>query len=152
MEPIAQRIRDIRLPEPDFWWPPAPGWWLLGVAMLLLVLLIAGTLYWRGRLRRAALRELKGIRNRFEQDGDGRALAMALNLLLRRVAMAKYSREEVAACHGRAWLELLDRLGGGQWFSRGQGEVLLRAPYRPEIPFDGQALLRLVEVWIGEAT
>lgn len=152
MESVAERIRDIRLPEPDFWWPPAPGWWLLGAAGILLVLALGGYRYRRGRLRRAAMQELERIRSRFEQDRDERALAMALNLLLRRVAMARCSREEVAPLHGRAWLELLDRLGGRARFSQGQGEVLLQAPYRPGIRFDGEALLRLVEAWIREVT
>ena len=150
MEEVAERIRDIRLPAPDFWWPPAPGWWLLGVMLLLLALAIGGYL-WRGRaLRRQALGELEKIRHGFEQQGDTRALAMALNVLLRRVAMAKRSREEVASLQGRAWLELLDRLGGRQMFSQGVGEALLLAPYKPGTAFDAQALLRLVEEWIGE--
>ena len=36
-DPLAQ-LRDIHLPEPVSWWPPALGWWL--VAMTVMTLLI----------------------------------------------------------------------------------------------------------------
>ena len=32
------QLHDIHLPDPAGWWPPAPGWWIL--ALLLLALLI----------------------------------------------------------------------------------------------------------------
>ena len=148
MEEIVRQMRDIRLPEPHFWWPPAPGWWLLGILSGALLLGLGGFLYRRSRLRRLALGELEGIRQRFRQDGDRRELAMALNVLLRRVALARHPRREVAPLHGEAWLEFLDRTGGHSRFHHGPGRVLLQAPYTPEVPFDAEALLVLAEDWI----
>lgn len=148
---LADLIRDIRLPEPDFWWPPAPGWWVLGGGLILVVAGLAWFFYWKGRLRRAALGELERIRFRFEEDGDYRALAMALNMLLRRVAMARHSRRAVAPLHGRQWLEFLDRTGETAQFSRGAGRVLLEAPYVPQADFDARALLALVETWLRKS-
>ena len=31
-------LRDLHLPEPVGWWPPAPGWWIL---LLLVTTLLA---------------------------------------------------------------------------------------------------------------
>ncbi len=148
MEEIVQQMRDIRLPEPHFWWPPAPGWWLLGILSGALLLGLGMFLYRKSQLRRLALGELEGIRQRFRQDGDRRELAMALNVLLRRVALTRHPRREVAPLHGEAWLEFLDRTGGHSRFRHGLGRVLLQAPYAPEVPFDAEALLVLAEDWI----
>lgn len=82
-------LRDIHLPAPVSWWPLAPGWWLLLVALLLAVL---GLVLWRRgaptrRLRRAALAELGAIEVAYATAGDGHACAAALSRLLHRLAM-----------------------------------------------------------------
>ncbi|HCH75615.1 MAG TPA: DUF4381 domain-containing protein, partial [Pseudomonas sp.] len=45
MNPLDQ-LAPLISPDPISWWPPAPGWWLLG-----LVLLMALGLLWRLRHR-----------------------------------------------------------------------------------------------------
>jgi len=49
-------LRDIHLPAPLSWWPPAPGWWLL-LTLLVAIALLGGYLlhrYRRNALQRAA--------------------------------------------------------------------------------------------------
>lgn len=140
-------LRDIHLPEPIGWWPPAPGWWLLLFGALALVSL-AVWLWRRWRrvtVQKLALSELEAI----ERDvADAREQMQRLAILLRRVCLSAYPREEVAGLTGAAWLSFLDRQVGGHRFSEGVGRLLLEAPYRREIEADAASLLALCREWL----
>jgi len=152
MDPKTLPLRDIHLPEPVSWWPPAPGWWLL---LLSIALIIGGLWWWRRRdrhrrldLRQAALSYLRALRQGYDRDGDAPALAAGLSALLRRISLQVYPRTEVAGLTGEAWLAFLDRVLGDHRFTRGPGRVLEEAPYRRQPQIDAQALLALSEAWI----
>ncbi|MBQ0718988.1 MAG: DUF4381 domain-containing protein [Gammaproteobacteria bacterium] len=51
---MLEQLRDIHLPQAVHWWPPAPGWWLVGV--LLLALTIWLSRYLQARYRRQYFR------------------------------------------------------------------------------------------------
>jgi cbb3-type cytochrome oxidase subunit 3 len=146
-------LRGYHLPDPVSWWPPAPGWWLL--AGLLLVLAI-GLLWWalRRQRRRAAarqaLQELTELRAALETDQDRQAYVRGLSRLLRRFALTRFTRAEVAGLAGSEWMVFLDAHGGSGQFQEGEGRLLSEAPYRlgSEIPVE--RLGSLVEQWIRQ--
>lgn len=148
-DPLAN-LRDIHLPEPISWWPPAPGWWLL--ALFLLLVIVGLWSLWRYRRRqtprRAALAALARLRVDFQRDGDSTAAAAGISALLRRLALRYFPRNQVAGLVGEAWLQFLDRSGGNQQFSTGPGRTLIRAPYRPAETVEIEALLNVAEAWI----
>lgn len=132
-DPLAG-LRDWHLPGPVSWWPPAPGWWV--VAVLGLTLVIAVLAWWWPRRRRtaparAALAELKALRASLAREGDSRRFAAAISILLRRLALVRYPRDQVAGLAGPQWLAFLERTGGGSGFTKGPGLVLAEGPYRP---------------------
>jgi hypothetical protein len=149
-DPLAQ-LRDIHLPEPAGWWPPAPGWWFVAISLLIVVIFaIRIVKEWlaKGRFRREARLELKNLIGK--QDGmDDREFVEQINILLRRVAVHAYGRERVATLTGRKWLEFLDQTGKTTHFTSGEGEVLAEGHYRPEIRVDRSQLLPLIEKWLG---
>lgn len=140
-DPLAQ-LRPLHLPDAVGWWPPAPGWWLLAGLLLLLGVAL---LWWRRRsaLRRTALAELQRLQR--EQPDDAR-LVVALNLLLRRVALARFPRVQVAALSGDSWLQFLELHASG--FVNGPGRVLASGPYQPDCIFNRSELLALARQWI----
>jgi len=145
-------LRDIHLPDPLSWWPPAPGWWLL-LTLLVAIALLGGYLlhrYRRNALQRAAQQALHRIGEDYRQSGDARVLAQQLSILLRRVSLSCYPRRQVAGLTGRAWLSLLDRCLPGEEFQQGAGRVLIDAPYSLDSRVDGPALLQLCERWLRQ--
>jgi hypothetical protein len=145
VKPDLSQLRDIHLPPPVPWWPPAPGWWAL-LAMVLILSALGGWIYVlrrRGRWRGAALEELARLR------GAAPELAFReLSVLLRRVAISRFPRHEAAALTGEAWLSFLDRGLGGTEFRSGAGRALLSGPYAREAEWDAAALFDLCERWI----
>ncbi len=147
MSPAELPLRDIHLPEPVGWWPPAPGWWLL------LGFALTGAAAWawrawrrRTRVRRAALAELKRIERDYAAEGDVARLAQELSTLMRRAAITVEERRRVAGLTGEEWLAWLDRGLDGRPFSEGPGRCLAEAPYRPDAEeqvVDAVALLGL---------
>ena len=110
-------LHDIVLPVPVSYWPPAPGWWILALAMLAVAVILIVRLvarYRRNAYRRAALRELDAI----GPAVDG-ASAMHISAVLKRTALVAFPREQVAGLTGPAWLAFLDRTGHTEAFGRG---------------------------------
>ena len=71
-----------------------------------------------------------------------------VSTLLKRVALARYPRTDVASLTGQGWLDFLDRNGGAGRFADGPGKVLAEGPYAPAPTFDAEALLALTGDWI----
>lgn len=132
------QLRDIHLPAEPSAWPPAPGWWVLG--LLSLAVLVA--LLWllrrhlrRRRRQRLLIAELDRLQPR-SNDADAAPLYLAaLSQFLRRLARAV--RTDAASLRGAEWIQFLDRHGDG--FSAYAG-ALNDAAWRPQASVDVQAL------------
>jgi hypothetical protein len=103
-------LRDIHLPEAVSFWPLAPGWW---IAVGLFMALALAAHFYRGArrrsLKRAALAELAGIETSYQRSSDVSQLALEISVLLRRVALRRFRRHEVASLHGEDWAQFLLR-------------------------------------------
>ncbi|MDO3382204.1 DUF4381 domain-containing protein [Gilvimarinus algae] len=146
--PLAN-LRDIHTPEAIGWWPMAPLWWLL---IALLMLSLAALLYlWLRRRQRNRYRALaKSELGTLASIEDNKALARAINDLLKRTAIHAYGAD-CATLYGERWLRFLDAsLDGGQAFSQGPGSALGMNSYRPRPDIERQALLELTQRWLGQ--
>ena len=93
-DPLAQ-LRDIHLPEPIGWWPPAPGWWLLALVFLSALIYVA--LWWRQRrarlyFRRQAQHLLEACWRDYEQSGEDRVFLNVLLEILKRARLSASHR------------------------------------------------------------
>ena len=121
-------LRDIVVPEPVGFWPPAAGVWILaGVTCIGFALLIwRGYAVWKSRAyRRTGLARLAQIEGQLTSPGSEVAALRELSDLLKRVALAVFPRKQVAPLYGENWLRFLERTCHGCTFSVGPGKLLI---------------------------
>ena len=128
-DPASLPLREIHLPDSVGWWPPAPGWWLLPV---LLLLGLAAAWYARHLYRRRkfsavnmARKELAGIRSRYAADRDAGHCVRSVSGLLRRVSISVFPRAESAGLTGADWLAFLQS-GNSQQVTANREPTLAR--------------------------
>lgn len=151
------QLRDIHLPQNPELWPPAPGWWMLAIIVFIFLLWIAVRLfrYWkRYRLQKEIFSSLDELQQ--HSDEQTPQFLAEISVLLRRVALVKFPRQQVAALTGKHWLSFLDLHGGGGEYSNGVGSVLADGPYtrysEETGKVDRDALLSLTRKWIKHNT
>lgn len=146
MNPDLSQLHDIHLPTSVSWWPLAPGWWLL-LALLLVVLLLGYGFYRRYQRQRWRREALMLLRQLQQQSLTPKMLVVEYSQLLRRVAISRFPRTEVAALTGEQWLVFLDQQMKVPGFQR-QGRMLITAPYSATVKGDLEELSALCERWI----
>lgn len=147
-----QELRDVHLPDPISWWPPAFGWWMLILALVVVVGLVLWVRAYRQRTRprRVALAQLEQVKQHYAIHSDDQLAITQISHLLRRYALAVFSRAHVAGLSGQAWLKFLDTTGGTNQFSKGPGQSLRSGPYQAQGLASAADLLPLVERWIHQ--
>ena len=148
MDPNQLPLRDIHLPEAIGWWPLAPGWWIL---LVVFITGIIGLVFlWRkltGKtVKKIARLELASLRNNMKLTTLEKV--QALSVLLRRVCISSFPRNQAASLTGAAWLKFLDSHSKGQNFTQGAGKILVEAPYTRNINVDIECIFELCHDWI----
>ncbi len=149
-QPPQLDLKDIHLPDPINWWPPAIGWWILAF----LIPLFCFFLFWLYKriTRKTAIKTVKKLILQIKQDtktADEHKLS-ELSALIRRVAISLSPRAETASLTGKNWLEYLDKSVTGTPFSQGAGKILATAQYQksPATDIDIPSLISVCEDWL----
>jgi|TARA_Y100000741_G_C17995730_1_gene453962 hypothetical protein len=147
-------LKDIHLPPPVSFWPPAPGWWILAL-LLISTLFIGGVWLYRkykkSKPKTEALRILKDLQILYQNSHDELVSLRNLSNLLRRTALTYYDNDTVASLQGSSWLEFLDETGKTKEFSQGAGKVLGNELFQQKVKPDMNALFPLVKKWISSS-
>ncbi|MGF1701955.1 DUF4381 domain-containing protein [Photobacterium makurazakiensis] len=96
-------LAPIDIPAEPSWWPlPLSAWILIGIAVCIVVIVLAVAVWRhvREQIKRKALYQLSELAE--QQD------LPSLDNLLRRIALTYFPRNEVAGLTGEAWLKWLD--------------------------------------------
>jgi len=144
-------LKDIHLPPPVSFWPPAPGWWILALLLTSSLFICSVYLYRKHKKRKPrieALRILKDLEILYQNSQDEVVSLRNLSNLLRRSALTFYDKDAVASLQGSSWLEFLDKTGKTKEFSQGAGKVLGYEVFQQKVNPDMNALFLLVKKWI----
>ena len=119
-------LRDVHVPATPSMWPPAPGWWLVAIALLAIVAVIC-------LLRARQQRKLRARQRLFDEacrDLPASAQIAAMSELLRRAA--RKIDKHADRLQGDDWLRFLDGKKGED-FSKGAGRLLLEGGFRRDV-------------------
>ncbi len=154
-----ENLHDIIAPLPVAWFPPAPGWYALGLSLLLLFSWFSAQRYlaWkRDTYRREALIELDKLEKGLADSAGYKQILVQLPQLVKRTAIAAYGRSRVASLDGVDWLTFLDKTGSTDVFTGGEGKLLSDCPYQSPAKLAAfsreqvTGLLRAVHLWINK--
>lgn len=143
-------LRDIHLPDTISWWPPAPGWWLLALLVVLVALIIPRVIKYikRKSLNKLALLELTNIEQTFNTHKNNDQLVQDISVLLRRICLSYKPRQQVASLTGKDWIDYLNTMTENNYFSEQLGQTLLNAPYQKHAHFNADELITSCKNWI----
>ncbi|HEL3180166.1 TPA: DUF4381 family protein [Stenotrophomonas maltophilia] len=127
-------LRDVQLPPAPSWWPPAPGYLMIGAAVLLLLSVVAFVWWQRRRRRQRWLQQFDG---ELAACTDGAAELAAIAGLLRRAA--RQARPGSESLRDDAWWQRVDPQGT---LSDARRSLLAEGAYRPRVEAGEVAAVR----------
>ena len=149
---LLSQLRDIHAAPPEPWWPPAPGWWILG--LLLLVLLV-----WLGRRVKARYKILRRrkqmlawidhLNTSVDPVRDPQTYLSTLNRIMKLVALRAFPDQPCAAMAGQDWADFLTEKLKTSKLSDSI-HVMASGPYDPQPQFDPQVMSDLTRNWIRQ--
>ena len=155
MKADLSQLKDIHLPDPVSWWPPAPGWWGLFLLLILSIVFITWLhrRYHANRWRKHALLECEQIKKLLidgsTQPPIQQQAAQHISALLRRAAITRFPRSEVASLSGQEWINFLNQAVDHKIeLASETAQTLNHAPYNQHSENNISQLLDFVERWI----
>lgn len=156
-EELLAQLADIHLPQPVGMWPPAPGWWILGILLIVLAFLAARWYLRYSRLQKVcnhALAELDQCYARLtDATGEGRDAAKLryineVNTVLRRVALVHFPLTSSASLDGDAWVDFIRQKGESSAMTDEIAAALSYGRFQKHCEVDVTALDNFGRRWI----
>ena len=147
---LLSQLRDIHGAPESPWWPPAPGWWILGLLLAVALFLLIGHLRQRYHAHKRKLQLIKFI-ERVESGVDPEAepqeFLSRLNRIFKIVALRAFPESHCALMQGREWTDFIQIKLGDQ-DSANELSALAVGPYQAQPSFDAGSLSGLAKQWI----
>lgn len=103
MNPL-QNLKDIHTPAAIQNWPPAYGWWLLALLIIVTVSLLT---IWVIKARKKRLAKRQALLALSQLDTNNPQTVSQLNQILKRVAIKYFPEQNIQAMFGQQWQSFL---------------------------------------------
>jgi len=152
-----ENLHDIVTPALPSWFPLAPGWYAVALALVFIGgwFATARYIHWRrNTYRRQALADLARISQSLKDSATYATYLPQLPQLVKRAAIAAYGRRTVAAFHGEPWLTFLNKKVNREIFNGEAGQLLLACSWQPAArlaafsPAEIKTLQKVVRKWL----
>ena len=151
MNPL-QDLKDIRTPAAIENWPPAYGWWLLAVLVVIGIVFIT---IWLSKVRKVSLAKRQALQALQQIDGTSVGGVSQLNQLLKRVAITYFPNQNVQEIYGAKWTGFLVMTLPNKKSKDLSGvfESMQQALYQPHTSLNAEfpSYCKSVETWIKHA-
>ena len=148
---LLAQLRDIHAAPAAAWWPPAPGWWILALCLLVALVWLASRMLTALRVRRRRRNMLTWVDRldaNVDPNADPHVYLSTLNRIFKLVALRAFPGEHCAAMAGPQWVDFLHgRMK--QECSFESLRVLASGPYDPAPQFDPAVISGLARQWIS---
>ena len=147
---MLAQLQDIHSAGTPGWWPPAPGWWILALLVLLLMAwVLKKWLAWQSvRKRRAAwLEALDRINREHDPSEQPHEFLAGLNRLFRAVALKAFPDNGCARLQGEQWVSFIVKQMPDQ--NEESLLALARGPYECLPRFDAALLNQSARAWVS---
>ena len=149
---LLSQLRDIHTAAPVGWWPPAPGWWLLAILLLVLLVWLGRRVIARYRVhqrRKQMLGWVDHLNANIDPQREPQAYLSTLNRIFKLVALRAFPDQHCAALNGQEWVDFLVEKSNKTQSAEALG-VLATGPYDPAPKFDPDQLSELSRYWIRQ--
>lgn len=147
-------LEDIITPAGVSYWPPAPGWWLLALAVAAITALgICGMRRYRRQwgYRNQGLRLLRQCYRQWQQHHNDDRACRELLSILKRVAITACPQEQtIANRHGKAWLDFLNAQTKTPVFGSNEANAIIVDQYKKDPDINITALYQGCQRWIRQ--
>jgi len=149
---LLSQLRDIHSAAPVPWWPPAPGWWVLALLVLVLLVWMGRRVLARYRLhqrRKQMLGWVEHLNANIDPDRYPQEYLSTLNRIFKLVALRAFPERQCALLNGQEWADFLIE----KMKNRPSAEslaVLASGPYDPAPKFDPGQMSELTRHWIKQ--
>jgi hypothetical protein len=146
---LLQQLKDIHLPRPVGFWPPALGWWIVLFVLPLSVFAFYSLRkpYQAFLIKKQLMQHLSEIELAY-RNGESAILSMQkLTNLLKKAALMSYPREQVASLYGADWVHFL-QASIPQYDASRVMVLIQQSLYQPEINEDISDLFVFARHWL----